>query len=50
MPEKTDTEIAVLRPKVEFYEKDGIGNIYQVDVATKEVRSAFWACLMTMEE
>lgn len=50
VPEKTDTEIVVLQPKVEFYEKDRIGNIYQVDIATKEVRSAFWACLMTMEE
>ena len=44
--------IIPLRPMVEFYEKEReyIGNVIQVNVATKEVRSAYWESLLIIED
>ena len=47
-----DNEIIPLRPVVEFYEKEQqyMGNVIQVNVLTKEVRSAKWTSLTVIEK
>ena len=45
-----DNGTFTMRPVVEFYDKGFIGRIIQVDVCTKGVESALWACPTSLEQ